>query len=178
MKQLTLLAAVVLFVAACNNGAANKEETKTTETKTAVAGAHAANYSSSFEMGDMALANAAVLNSWKNWEASKFDGLSDFLADSVTALYADGTIFVGPKDSMIANWKKTRSSLTSVVDSIDAYLPVRSTDKNENWALIWVNEYSTNAKGVKDTIAYQETWRFNKQGKADMVLQFQRTRKK
>ena len=178
MKQIILLAAVVLFAVACQNAADKKDETKTTEMKAPAASMFKANYSNAFEMGDMALADKAVLNSWKNWEANKYEGLTDFFADSVTALWADGSTFVGKKDSLIAEFKKVRGNLTTVVDSIDAYMPVYSTDKKENWALIWVTDYTTDKKGVKDTTAFQETWRFNKDGKADMVLQFQRKRKK
>lgn len=178
MKQFALLTAVVFFVVACQNAAEKKDETKTTDAKMPTASMFKANYSNAFEMGDMALTDKAVLNSWKNWEANKFDGLTDFFADSVTALWADGTSFTGTKDSLINEWKKVRANITTVVDSIDAYMPVYSTDKKENWALIWVTDYSTDKKGVKDTTAYQETWRFNKDGKADLVLQFQRKRKK
>lgn len=177
MKQFALLTAVILFAVACQNAADTKDETKTTETKAPTASMFTANYSNAFEMGDMALADKAVLNSWKNWEANKFEGLSDFFADSVTAMWADGTTFTGTKDSLINEWKKVRANITTVVDSVDAYMPVYSTDKKENWVLIWVVDY-TDKKGVKDTTAYQETWRFNKDGKADLVLQYQRKRKK
>ena len=66
MKQFALLAAVILFAVACQNAADTKDETKATETKTPTAGMFAANYSNAFEMGDMALADKAVLHSWKN----------------------------------------------------------------------------------------------------------------
>ena len=68
MKQFALLAAVILFAVACQNAADTKDETKATETKTPTAGMFAANYSNAFEMGDMALADKAVLHSWKNWD--------------------------------------------------------------------------------------------------------------
>ncbi len=178
MKQFALLTAVVLFAVACQNATDIKDETKTTEAKTVVAGIYPTTYSSSFEMGDMSLADKAVLNSWKNWEANKMDGLSDFFADSVTAFFADGNIFIGKKDSLIALWKTIRAGYTSVVDSVNAYTPLYSTDKKESWALIWATEYNTNSKGVKDTTSFQETWRFNKDGKADFLLQYQRKQKK
>lgn len=178
MKQIFLLASLFLFVIACNTATESKEETKTTDTKNTGPGTIAATYTSSFETGDISLAEKAVLNSWKNWEANNFDGLSDFLADSVNAFYGDGTEFSGTKDSLIASWKRTRASIASVVDSVNAYTTITSTKEKENWGLIWVTEYTTDSKGVKDTTSYQETWRFNKDGKADLVYQFQRKRKK
>ena len=171
-------AGVALYAVARQTAADPKDDTKGTETKARTAGMGAPKYSNAFVMGDMALADKAVLHSWKNWEANKFDGVGDFFADTVTALWADGTTFTGTKDSLINDWKKVRSNSTTVVDSVDAYMPVYSTDKKENWVLIWVVDYSTDKKGVKDTTAYQETWRFNKDGKADLVLQYKRKRKK
>ncbi len=175
MKQLVLVMAVTLLAAACNT--AKKEEPKSDESKSTT-GSFPATYSSSFEMGDMKLAEKAVQHSWKDWESNNFDGLSDFFADTVTAFMSDGSTIIGPKDSLIAMWKKVRAGLTTVVDSINAYTPVYSTDKKENWALLWVTDYSTDAKGKKDTVDYMETWRFNKDGKADLVLQYQRIQPK
>ncbi|MDE3125689.1 MAG: hypothetical protein KGK14_09260, partial [Bacteroidota bacterium] len=50
--------------------------------------------------------------------------------------------------------------------------PIKSIDKNENWALIWGKEVDTYKNGKKDSTHIQETWRFNKDGKADLFYQF------
>jgi hypothetical protein len=49
-----------------------------------------------------------------------------------------------------------------------------STDKKENWVLVWAKEINTSAGGKKDTVELMETWRINKDGKADMLLQYDR----
>jgi hypothetical protein len=176
MKQIFLLASLYLFMIACNTTVENKETT-TGSTNTGP-GKFAATYTSNFESGDISFAEKAIQGSWKSWEANTMDELSSYFADTVALYYGDGTEFRGPKDSVIANWKRTRSSLTSVVDSVNAYTTVTNKDTKENWALLWVSDYSTDGKGVKDTTFYQETWRFNKDGKADLVYQYQRKRKK
>jgi hypothetical protein len=51
-------------------------------------------------------------------------------------------------------------------------VPLRSTDKNEDWVLVWFKEYRTDANGKKDSTEMQETWRLNKDGKADLLYQY------
>ena len=57
-------------------------------------------------------------------------------------------------------------------------VPLYSTDKKENWVLVWATEINTNADGTKDTMALMETWRMNKDGKADLLLQYDRHARK
>jgi hypothetical protein len=55
---------------------------------------------------------------------------------------------------------------------VDAIMAVKSTEKNENWALAWGMEKNTDKKGKIDSSYIQETWRFNKAGKADLMYQY------
>ena len=59
-----------------------------------------------------------------------------------------------------------------MVDRVDAVTALRSTDKNENWALVWGMETSTDMKGKVDSTNLMETWRFNKDGKVDLLYQY------
>ncbi|HLG39724.1 MAG TPA: hypothetical protein VI461_08645, partial [Chitinophagaceae bacterium] len=54
---------------------------------------------------------------------------------------------------------------------VDAVFAVKSTDKDENWVTIWGTEIQTDMKGKVDTVSLQETWRFNKAGKVDLMFQ-------
>ena len=49
---------------------------------------------------------------------------------------------------------------------------IESIDKNENWVCVWGMETDTDKKGKVDSSYLQETWRFNKDGKADLFYQF------
>ena len=92
-------------------------------------------------------------------------------ADSVEIHLADGSMMKGLRDSIIAAGQQFRTSLGTAVSSVDAVMAVRSTDKNENWACIWGMEKNTKA-GKVDSFYLQETWRLNKDGKADLMYQF------
>ena len=66
-----------------------------------------------------------------------------------------------------------------IADTINAVMPVYSTDKKENWVLVWATEINTDKTGKTDTVQLMETWRINKDGKADVLYQYDRhTRKK
>jgi hypothetical protein len=53
-------------------------------------------------------------------------------------------------------------------------MAVKSTDKNEDWVLIWGMETDTHKNGKIDSVNLQETWRINKDGKADLLMQYMR----
>jgi hypothetical protein len=76
------------------------------------------------------------------------------------------------RDSALAAAQKMRNNFASAVSSVDAIMAVKSTDKNENWAIIWGKEVDTDKKGKVDSTYLQETWRFNKDGKTDLMFQY------
>jgi hypothetical protein len=51
-------------------------------------------------------------------------------------------------------------------------VPLRSKDKKDDWVLIWAREISTDAKGKKTARELHETWRFDKNGKINLVYQY------
>jgi hypothetical protein len=78
----------------------------------------------------------------------------------------------------MARWKEARSEYTSSVPTINAVMSIRSTDRNEDWVLVWATSIDTKTDGAIDTVALMETWRINADGKADMLLQFDRANRK
>ena len=178
MKKILLLLTAVSIFAACNNDKKQDAATSSTDTKKEVVLPFTAAYSSSFEMGNPQYSAMILQGSWKDWQENKLDNMKNWIADTIIAFHSDNTMVRG-LDSMMARWKRGRADYTSVIDSVDAVIPVYSTDKKENWVLVWAREINTNSKGKTDTSALMETWRINKDGKADMLLQFDRaTRKK
>lgn len=181
MQKTILCIALATIFASCNN---EKKETPDAVTsapeskKEAVQLPYTPAYSSSFEIGD-AKATATILQgSWKDWETNKLDNMKSWIADTIEVLMSDNSFTKGI-DSLSARWKRGRAGYSSVIDSIDAVIPVYSTDKKENWVLVWAREINTKLDGKKDTTAIMETWRINKDGKADRLYQFDRaTRKK
>ena len=173
-KCMFLFAFIVL---ACNNEKAKPAESAETATKPAVALPYLASYSSSFEMGDPAYVATILKGEWKAWEENKMDSMKSWMADTVLTIFSDNTVIRG-SNSVVNSLKKYRALFSNVTATINAAIPVYSTDKKENWALIWATEIDTRLNGSKDTTAWMESWRFNKDGKADLLLQFDRAKRK
>jgi hypothetical protein len=162
--------------AACNSGTDTKVESMSAKDSTAsksdVTLPYTADYSSKFEMGDMKNVQT-VLELYKDWDNNNLDNSRSKFADSVTLVLSDGSVIKGSFDSINKATKPYRNSLGTVTSSVHAIMPVKSTDKNENWVLAWFTEHRTDAKGKQDSVELQETWRMNKDGKADLLYQYQ-----
>lgn len=172
MRKVLLLLAVAAFTVACNT-----EKKADTSNQAKVTLPYEASYSSSFEMGNPEYSAMILQGSWKDWEANNLDNMRNWVSDTILAFHSDNKVVRGV-DSLMARWKKDRAGYTSVKPTIDAVMPVFSTDKKENWVLVWATEIDTKADGSIDTVSLMETWRINKEGKADLLLQFNRAKRK
>ena len=131
-----------------------------------------AGYSSNFRIGDPANSKM-ILELWKDFDDNTFDN-HDYIADAAVMLFADGSMSKG-KDSLLAGVKQYRGSLTNVSSKLDAWIPLKSVDKNENWVALWGSETYTDASGKVENRDIQEIWRINKDGKVDFMKQFAAT---
>ncbi|MEI9945035.1 MAG: hypothetical protein WDN26_12560 [Chitinophagaceae bacterium] len=172
MKKVLFFAALVVL-AACNSKAPETTETAKPADATVaeIKSPYPVGYSSKFTIGDPKNAES-VLALWKIWESGDLSGSKDIFADSVTLNFADGSMMSGSKDSVIAGAQQFRSTLASSVSTVDVILAVKSTDKDENWGLIWGKEINTDKKGKVDSTYLQEAWQFNKDGKVRQMFQF------
>ena len=177
MKKMFIVAVAVSLVA-CNSGE-NKTATfsgKDSTSKTTVnTGQYPASYSSSFEMGDSRHAET-ILALWGEWDNGNLEPSKNHFADTLQLYTSDGSLMQGPRDSVVAGAQSFRNSFTSVKSTLGAIFPVKS-DKNEDWVCIWGTEVTTDKNGKIDSVHLQETWRFNKQGKVDLLLQYARPAK-
>ncbi len=62
--------------------------------------------------------------------------------------------------------------MTSAKSTIHAQVPLKSTDKNEDWVAIWGTETDTWADGKVETRDLHEIWQINKDGKVAVMRQF------
>ena len=179
MRKLIFAVFAGACLVACNNE--QKQEAEKSETAAAPAPISLSmplTYSSSFEMGNPAYATMIVQGSWRDWQDNNLDNMKSWIADTIVAYHSDNMMVSGA-DSLMARWKKGRAEYSSVVDSINAVISVHSTDRNEDWVLVWATEKNTKPDGTVEDMALMETWRINKDGKADLLLQYDRaTRKK
>jgi len=113
-----------------------------------------------------------ILTLWKDWDNGDLSAHKDMFADSVEMHFADGSMMHSVRDSVIVAAQTFRNMFTSAVSSVFTVTSLKSTDKGENWALIWGKEIDTDKKGKVDSFYLQETWRFNKDGKTDLLYQY------
>ena len=179
MKKILLLLTATALFAACNNETKSDStgSTDSTSAKSSVMMPYTASYSSSFKMGNPAYAAMIEQGSWKDWEMNTMDNMKSWVADTILAFHSANTMVKGV-DSLQARWKRGRAGYTSVIDTINASMAMYSTDKNENWVLMWATEINTDTRGKIDTMALMETWRINKDGKADRLYQYDRHARK
>jgi hypothetical protein len=175
MRRLLIVAVSAISFISCNQNPSPEKKDAMAPMADSLKYPYKAAYSSSFIAGEPANAKI-VLDLWKAYEENKFGDVKNLFADSVTMEFASGFMLHAGRDSLIAGAIADRGQYTSVIDSVDAWIPVHSTDKNEDWVTIWAREYTVNAKGKKDTSAVHEIWRL-KDGKVNYMAQFTGKRK-
>lgn len=179
MRKFLSVLPIAIFLLSCNQdkpAAEEKKDSATTETKKVdnTSYAYKAVYSSAFEIGKPE-DSKVILDIWKAYEENKMGDTRALWADSVT-LEFDGFTFHGPADSALKEGSADRGRYTSVKDSIDAFMPLHSTDRNENWVAVWGREYTVDKKGKKDTVDLHEIWML-KDGKAAYMARYRAHRK-
>ena len=178
MKKALLLAALAIFAACNSNAPASKTDSAgaTQDSGSMAKTIHSPydiTYSSKFVMDDPKNAES-LLAIWKAYDNGDLSVTKDMFADTIETHWGDGTMMRTSRDSALASVQAYRNSFKAAVDKVHAILAVKSTDKNEHWALIWGTETDTYKTGKVDSTEFQETWRFNKDGKADLVYQYKR----
>lgn len=131
---------------------------------------YTAEYSSQFVPGSPAQGKI-VLDMWKAWDDNAYERGVPYFADTVVMELPDGQVLRG-RDSVIAAMKRFRSALVTAQSTIEAWAPLKSLDRNENWVVVWGREEDVDQAGKASTIRYHEMWRFNKDGKAYYVRQY------
>lgn len=177
MRKIYLLATIA-FLTACNSNAdkstteAPKASDSTTEKQSNIMYPYTADYSSDFEIGDAKNAQT-LLELYKNWDNNTVSNSKSAFAENDTMYFSDGSMFAGSRDSLISLANKIRGQMGTVVDSIHAWVPLKTRDKNEHWVALWTREISTNAKGVKKSKELHEVWRFDNDGKINLMYQYE-----
>jgi hypothetical protein len=175
--KLPLLLAPLVFLAACNSTApastadSAKVVNDSASTVKAIQSPYDIMYSSKFVIDDPKNAES-LLALWKAYDNGNLSAGKDLMADTLEFHMATGLMIRGSRDSIIAAMQSVRNSFSAAAERVNAIMAVKSTDKNEHWALIWGIEKDTHKNGKVDSVYLQETWRFNQDGKADLLYQF------
>jgi hypothetical protein len=177
MRKIYLFTTIA-FLTACTSNAdkstteAPKAPDSTSQKQSNLTYPYTADYSSDFEMGDAKNAQT-LLELYKNWDNNTLDNSKSVFAENDTMYFSDGSMFAGSRDSLFVIANKMRGQMGTVVDSIHAWVPLRTRDKNEQWVAIWTREISTNAKGVKKSKEMHEVWRFDNNGRINLMYQYE-----
>jgi len=131
---------------------------------------YTANYSSNFKMSDAKYSDE-ILMLWKDFENNTLDKDIGMFADTVTMVMAQGTPVKGLKDNL-AGAKAFRSSVTNYKVSVDAWMSLKSIDRDQNWVAVWGTENYTDKDGKAITQRIHEIWGFNKDGKVSIMMQY------
>jgi ketosteroid isomerase-like protein len=131
---------------------------------------YTAGYSSKFAMADPSYSDK-ILSVWKDYENNTLDKHLGLFADTVTMMFAQGTPVKGKAENL-ASAKAYRASITNYKVSIDAWMSVKSLDRNENAVLVWGDEDFTDKDGKHIQQRLHEVWIFNKDGKISLMMQY------
>jgi hypothetical protein len=131
---------------------------------------YTAEYSSQFVPGAPAHARL-VLEVWKAWEANDLDRQAAAFADTVVMDFAHGQTVRG-KDSVLAQLKRGRSDFTTSIPAVEAWMPLKSLDRNESWVSVWTRVQETDRAGRLSVTRYHDMWRINSDGKIDYMRQY------
>lgn len=176
MKKSLLSFVVLGMFISCNNESKPAEAAESKDKKEEAKPAenikmpYTADYSSQFTPGDQKNSEK-ILTLFKQWDDNKLDDGKSMFADSVH-FYTDKWEFHGTKDSFMTVSKVDRNRYKSVKTVVQAWYPLHSVDKNEDWVLVWSTAYTTDDKGKSDSASYQDTWKVNKDGKFDVMYDY------
>jgi len=168
-SSLYAIGLMLLFVRCSGPGEEKKPAGPSSET---ISFPFKANYSSEFDPGDQKYA-VIVLNGIKNYDRNEFEKSTDAFADSVDFDVPGGPVFHGTREEVVARISNYRKTLLSSESSIEAWIVLKPKDKDETWVHVWGKEVDQMQGGKKDSVYFNESWRFNKEGKSILLRQYQ-----
>lgn len=174
MKRLLVIMCALALVFVCKESVAQKKmkaERASMKEKgmDKISYPYTAMYSSDFKIGNP-MNSKMILDLWKDWDDNAFDR-HNYFADTAVIYFPDGNVVKG-KDSLLAGAMRYRGSLSSAKSTLEAWVPLKSVDKDQNWVALWGAETDTWPDGKTETRDIHEIWRFNKDGKVDFMKQF------
>lgn len=131
---------------------------------------YTASYSSKFGMADPSFSEK-VLTLWKDYENNTLDSHAELIADTVTMILQQGAVVKGRAENL-KGAKDFRASIKDYKVVLEAWMSVKSLDKNENIVLVWGNESFTDKDGKQVKARVHEVWAFNKAGKISLMMQY------
>ena len=76
---------------------------------------------------------------------------------------------------MIAKFIAFRKMYSEISLETHSIVSLKHRDTKENWVCLWAKEVTTTPQGKKDSVEFQESWRMNSAGQAELVYQYAAT---
>lgn len=127
-------------------------------------------YTGSFDTGKPAYAKK-VLEIWKEFETGDIQHVNEYFSDSLTLIFPD-SFLTGKRDSILYTFQKRRLAYQDVQCYIDAWLPLRAEDRNEELVVLWGRQDGTTKEGKRRYTVLHEIWRFDEKGKIKKMEQY------
>ena len=99
--------------------------------------------------------------------------LGEYLADSVSLYFSDGSYVSATRDSILSLIRVFRKNLSGVEMHYISILPVKNLDQNQEWLLSWFQETDTYPNDSVDSYFMHEDIYFQN-GKIRTVYQYSR----
>jgi hypothetical protein len=110
-----------------------------------------------------------------NWNTSlingKVDDIGKYLADSLTATMADGSVFNMSRDSVVVFLKGWRSSMESATQDYFSAIAIDNKEAGDEWVIQWTTENMTFKDGKKEGAKICEAYLL-KGGKIRQISQY------
>ncbi|HLO82841.1 MAG TPA: hypothetical protein VK166_17875 [Chitinophagaceae bacterium] len=172
MHKLFLLTAISALIISCNSNSSPAPETKDTTVAVVTEEApvnflYPSAYPSDWKIGDpknilKVQELYKIMLSDSNYEAMK-----PYFADTVTNIMFDNRKIRLSAEQFINNVKQFRKGYKTLDEDFRNYVSLRSDSQNIDMVMLWLKEKGVRSNGKVDSSGYQETWRFNKDGKID-----------
>lgn len=159
MKKIIILVFVALLSVNLSHAQEDKKELPFT-----------ANYSSKIQIGNPEHVRI-VLDFWKDWDNNTMEKSNENFDDSIMVLLGSGR-FIQGKSNLVSTRSAARDQIQSVKSTVDVWVPLNITDKNEWLVALWGSQNIVRKDGSKLTQLINEIWRINKAGKVDMIRQY------
>ncbi len=179
MKKLFFLSFVV-FLFSCNNGenkttdATNTNDTTGTSEVKSPQNAVDLPYKFSYG-GTAAIGNPenikTVMDFNHDWASGNTDNIGSYFADSLTAVFADGSEINGSRDSVMAKVTEWRKTISDIQLSYITAVAVDNKDKGDQWVFQWIDEADNYKDGKKVHHILHEDYRLVN-GKIRYVYQY------
>jgi hypothetical protein len=111
-----------------------------------------------------------ILELWKDWDDNKLDR-HDYFSDTIVMYFPDGSVTKGKQQCLKAAIQ-FRDNFTKSVSVIHAWVPLKSTDRQEDVVCVWGQEEDTHTDGSIGKRDIHEVWWFNKDGKVTSMRQW------